>query len=297
MVVSIVLWRISFSNAYQKMVIDDQTKSLIHKNAELESQHQQIMDSIEYAQKIQLSILPKSQELGRAFKDHFAIWKPVHTVGGDFYWFRESKDGYYIGVIDCTGHGVPGALMTMAVSSSLNRIVNSNYSGDPSQVLNSLNTIIKNTINKDGAKGYRGMDDGLDIGLCHISKLDLSLRFAGAGIALYIADKDKVIRVKPDSNLIGYRRSKENHNYRISSFPFNDRQNFYMASDGFEDQNGGERNKCFGRKALIAAIDSIKELPMDQQGKMLMANLDEHMGPEDQRDDITIVGFNVLKQT
>ncbi|MGM0509187.1 MAG: SpoIIE family protein phosphatase [Fusobacteriota bacterium] len=256
---------------------------------ELEIINKKIIDSINYAQNIQQNILPNRSKLERILNDFFIIWKPAHIVGGDFYWVKETENGYYIGIIDCTGHGVPGALMTMTTNSILNRIIEVSDKILPADILRELNLIFKETINSNNSDYRR--DDGLEIGLCYVQNDKIT--YSGAGIPLYYNDEVKIIRLKADRHGIGYRHSKKNYKYTNHEIYPNENQVFYMTSDGYLDQNGGPKQKRFGRKSFINMLEENCCKDLKKQKEIFKNNLEEYMKGIDQRDDITVVGFSV----
>jgi len=280
----VFLQSILFSNLQLKKLVEERTKELKEKN-------KKIMDSILYAKNIQNSILPSENLLKKKFKDFFILWKPANIVGGDFYWFKEKEDNsFYIAVIDCTGHGVPGALMTMVANSLLNRIIEDTNLKNPSDILSELNILFKETINLNN-RDYR-IDDGLEIGLCYIQADKSKMIYSGAGISLYYAYNNDVIRIKSDNKGIGYKRTKDDYTFKEHIIEIKEDMIFYMSSDGYEDQNNQE-GKRFGRKNFIDLIKKFSKEPISQQKDLFNKYLKEYMGYEDQRDDITIIGFKL----
>ncbi|KLO23242.1 stage II sporulation protein E [Marinitoga sp. 1197] len=278
----VILQSILISNFRLKKLVKERTK-------ELEQKNKRIMDSILYAKNIQNSILPSEKILKNKFKDFFVLWKPSNIVGGDFYWYKERSDGsFYIAVVDCTGHGVPGALMTMTANSILNRIIDDTNLVSPSDILQKLNILFKNTINSYN-DDYR-YDDGLEIGLCYIS--NNKLIYSGAGISLYYTEDNKIIRIKGDNKGIGYKRSKIDYIFSEHIIEIESNTNFYITSDGYEDQNNPE-GKRLGRKTFINLLNSIYKEPMDKQKEEINKFLKNYMKNEDQRDDITVIGFKL----
>ncbi|WP_129408712.1 SpoIIE family protein phosphatase [Marinitoga lauensis] len=269
-------------------------KTLEEKNKILEETNRKLTDSITYAKHIQNSILLSEETLKTYFKDIFVFWKPANIVGGDFYWFKKSDDNsYYLAVIDCTGHGVPGALMTMTVNSILNRIIEDYNLSNLSDILNQLNIMFKNTLNSHNAD-FR-MDDGLEIGICHIIPEKNKLIYSGAGISLYYNNDDnEIVRIKGKNIGIGYKRSKTHYKFEEYEINIKENMNFYLTTDGFEDQNNSQ-NKRFGRKKLIQLLQTIHNLPMNKQKEIIQDELKKHMDDEDQRDDITILGFKLKR--
>lgn len=259
----------------------ERTRELVQKN-------QKIIDSIEYAQRLQESILAAPEELKGVFSDYFILWKPRDIVGGDFYWVKRLEgDRCLVAVADCTGHGVPGACMTMAANSVLQQIVDQGTT-DPACILAELHHRMKEILYRD--KQAQITDDGLDIGICYIEQ-NKQLIFAGAKLPLYIYREGEITILKGDRKSIGYRHLSNglqftNHYWEVQS---GDR--FYLTTDGYPDQNGGEKDYPFGRKMLGKVIREQAKMEMLHQREAFEQVLKEYMGNEPQRDDITLIGF------
>lgn len=273
------------------LLTKEMEKQVSERTRELAQKNQEIVDSIDYAKRLQESILATPAELGDVFADYFVLWRPRDIVGGDFYWVKRIDAATsFIALADCTGHGVPGAFMTMAVNTLLNHIVDENYT-DPAAILAELNRRVKETLHRND----RGQmtDDGLDIGICRIDQHERQLSFAGAKICLYINSESQVTVLKGGSKSIGYRRSARNMEFSSQSWQIKSGDKFYLTTDGYVDQNGGEKDYPLGRKRLLQIISGQSREAMSLQGKAFEAALREYMGTEAQRDDITVVGFSL----
>ena len=258
---------------------------------ELEQKNQKIMDSIDYAQRLQESILPARADLAAMFADFFVIWQPRDQVGGDFYWARRLDENRgLIAVIDCTGHGVPGAFMTMAVNSILDHIT-ATVQDDPARILAELNRRVKETLHRSDPKGLS--DDGLDIGLCYLEQ-NRRIVFAGAKISLFIGRGGKMQLIRGTNKSLGYRRSSLELSFANNEWLVAPGDVFYLTSDGFIDQNGGERDYPFGRQRFMATLGALQGRSLESQQEDLSLRLQEYMGQELQRDDITVFGFAFL---
>lgn len=252
---------------------------------ELSERNQELLDSLNYARLLQQSVLPK--ELDEVLRDPFVIWRPRDVVSGDFYWARQQGEWTFVAVGDCTGHGVPGAFMTMLALSSLNRIVETDHGNSPAGILEELHRLLKSTLHQGDEDGMT--DDGLSIGLCVIGPSGDTV-FAGASCLLYRLDADSLQSWKGDRYGIGYRRTPSDYSYTNHHLPSGDAR-IYLMSDGFIDQNGGERDYSFGRKRYVELLQSIHHLtPEEQCGKMIQS-LESYMHGERQRDDITVLSF------
>ncbi len=258
---------------------------------ELQYANDKIMDSIRYAQIIQNAILPNNKELSRAFAHNFILWMPRDIVGGDYYWFKKTKDGFLFSLIDCTGHGVPGALMSMLSKAVLDGIVAHSCDDNPAEILKELNIMLKKNL-YDGNKDKR-INEGLDIGVCYITPQKKKMVYAGAKISLYVSENGQVKRIKGDKQSLGYRRSKLDYQYTNKEIDFFDNDSFYLTSDGYVDQLGGEKKRSFGRKNFIKILESEYNKSFEEQKEKILESLKDYMGNTNQMDDITVVGFKI----
>ncbi len=262
--------------------VNERTYELVEKN-------QKIMDSIDYAKRLQESILPSAKELAAVFKDYFVVWKPRDTVGGDFYAVRRiDPERSLVIVADCTGHGVPGALMTMAVHSILNEMIDQKPES-PAELLVLLNRRVKAILHRYDQNQIT--DDGLDIAICFIDH-GKRLTFAGAKLHLYRNRADRVEIIKGDNRSIGYRRSNADWQFTDHELPIEPGDRFYLLTDGYVDQNGGEKDLPFGRQRFTEAIVAGNKVSMVLQAEVFKTSLQKYMGNESQRDDITVIGFS-----
>ena len=272
------------------LLAEEMENQVRERTRELAETNRQIMDSIDYAKRLQESILATRAELAATFRDYFILWQPRDVVGGDFYWLRRlDADRVLFAVADCTGHGVPGALMTMAVNLALHHIVEQNQP-EPADILAELNRQIKAALHRNDSGEMT--DDGLDIGICRIDR-NQRLVFAGAKISLYIGRENEVTRIKGDSKSVGYRRSADTLAFDAHEWTIRPGDRFYMTTDGYVDQNGGEKDLPFGRNRLSEVIASQGGVGLADQETAFAAALRDYMHGEPQRDDITIVGFTV----
>jgi len=265
-------------------------KQVEERTRELAEKNQNIMDSIDYAKRLQESILPSAEDLQAVFRQHFVLWRPRDTVGGDFYWVRNNDaDKLVVAVVDCTGHGVPGAFMTMAVNSILNHIVDEKVE-DPADILKELNRRVKETLHRNDQS--RITDDGLDIGICCVERNNKKLTFAGAKIPLYVKRGQQVYVIKGNNRSIGYRRSNRDMDFTNHVWEIEENDVFYLSTDGYIDQNGGTRDYPLGRKRFIQIIENLVAEHMPEQKEEFIRELNGYMGYEPQRDDITVIGLS-----
>lgn len=293
-----------FSQTHEDLEITHEINIELNKNleekvetrtAELRNKNEEIMQSIEYAGIILSSTLPKEEDLNKIFSDHFVIWRPKDIVGGDFYWSHHDGDDSIFALADCTGHGVPGALLSMAASSALRRIAIHINHDSPSKILNQLNIIMKKNLSQGTVADIS--DNGLDIGLCHYSKKTKKLTYAGSRIRLYhYTDKEGLVEVRGNRQGVGFKRSMDSYNYNSYTFDVSESSTFYLTTDGYLDQGGGEREFCFGWTRYTKALIEMQYKSFIEQKKHMERILDEFSDGSNQRDDITVVGFKVITE-
>lgn len=266
-------------------------KQIAIRTAELAEQNGKMRDSLDYASRIQLSALPTEAELSGALPAHFVWWRPKDVVGGDFYWIRRVKEGLLVAVGDCTGHGVPGALMSIMTVSLLNQIVERNDTNEPSLLLGLLNRSIKQTLNQSGKDGLT--DDGLDIGLCLL--MPGKVAYAGARCALYVRSAQGLAEIEGSRTSAGYRKTPDDYVFAGRLATIGPEDTLYMTTDGLTDQNGGEKNYSFGKSRWKQWLEANGSLPLEEQRQRLETELAGYRGTEPQRDDITVLGFRLPK--
>ena len=269
-------------------------KEIRERTAEISDQNSKIMESLLYAKTIQESILPGPEVWKRVLVDNFVLWRPRDIVGGDFYWLKEIEQGFILVVGDCTGHGVPGALMTMAVNSILNNIVVENDVISPVLIIKELNRQLKEALNKE--KGDDSTDDGLEAGICSYDNSG-KLLFAGAKINLYLSSADQMTRYDGCRSGIGYIKSTFSAEFWDVELKVKRGDRFYLTTDGYLDQNGGLNNYSLGKSKFNAIIAHSVSISMIEQGAYFEKELADYMGQAPQRDDITVVGFEILFDT
>jgi len=278
----------------QNESLEVQKSLVIMQRDKITEQNLKITDSIQYAKRIQNSILPPEELFANAFSDYFILFKPKDIVSGDFYWLKETENLIFIAVADCTGHGVPGAFMSLLGMSFLNEIVESGLT-QSSEILSKVRDRIKNTlryqINKQESK------DGMDIALCVINKNDNELQFTGAYHSLLILRQNgeqdcELIEIKGDKMPVGahYKNDKifSQHHVIIEKT-----DKFYLFTDGFIDQFGGAFDRKFLPKRFKEILIKTGKEPMLNQKTELLNNLESWMDQTEQIDDILVIGFNL----
>ena len=251
--------------------------------------NQLIVQSLRYASRIQSAILPARRDLDEVAADHFLIWEPRDIVGGDFFWFQPIEDGYAVMVGDCTGHGVPGAFMTLIAWGLLDRMLRTASSDKPSEVLKGLHRGVQSLLGQNEEGGET--DDGLEAGICFIKPHKREISFAGARFSLWRANQKNVIEIKGDRKGLGYRRYPPETSYTDYTFSFDDRNSFYLTTDGLIDQIGGPRGRSFGKRRFQELLKENLGVPMREQEETLRRAIDQYQGEQIRRDDLTVLGF------
>lgn len=260
------------------------------RTAEISDQNTKIMESLYYAQTIQESILPGTDVWKKLLTDNFVLWKPRDIVGGDFYWLKETKYGFILVVGDCTGHGVPGALMTMAVNSILNNIVVESDVISPAHIIKELNRQLREALNKEMRD--HSTDDGLEAGICYYENTG-KLFFAGAKISLYVSSAGQIDKYDGCKSGIGYIKSTFSSEFKDVDLKVEPGDRFYLTTDGYLDQNGGLNDYSFGKSRFMEMLTRNASFSMREQGAYYERELTDYMGQASQRDDITVVGFQI----
>ncbi|MGZ4034688.1 MAG: tetratricopeptide repeat protein [Bacteroidia bacterium] len=263
----------------------------IHEQKELVTEkNKEITDSINYARRIQDAMLPSQKILNEYFKENFIFYQPKDIISGDFYWASRKNDQLYIAAADCTGHGVPGALMSMIGISFLRQIINEMNVTDTAEILNRLHNMVLNALNED--VNMRNSKDGMDIALLKIDIGNKKAEFTGAVRPLYISGKNGFEIIKGDRFSIGGIKTME-ETFSKTEIDLSGGKSFYMFSDGFADQFGKESGKKFMVKKLQNFLSDIVSQPMEQQHKLLDKTFNDWKGDLEQTDDVLLIGIRV----
>jgi serine phosphatase RsbU (regulator of sigma subunit) len=261
--------------------------------AELEIRDKNITDSLIYAQRIQEALLPSETYFRKHFEDSFILFKPKDIVSGDFYWIGEKGDRIFVVAADCTGHGVPGALMSMIGHEIVENTINENNIEMPSQVLSVLNKGLEKTFNREKNIGTI-IRDGMDVGLCVIDKKRKKLTYSGAFFPLYLIRNKTLSEIKGDKLIIGM--NPDGLPYTDHEYDLKDDDILYIFSDGYVDQFGGIDNKKFMYRRFRYLLLSIHGFPFDNQKAILDENIRNWMGKNVQVDDMMVIGFRPLSK-
>ncbi len=278
-----------------KEELDRQNEEKNQNIATIQAQNKHIIDSINYAKTIQSAMLPSEAEMKQLFEDSFIVYRPKDIVSGDFYWAIQRDNKKFIAVLDCTGHGVPGAFMSIIGYSLLNELINQQHLTDPAEILTHLHDKVRSILGQNREDNFNR--DGMDIALCVLEeKNDVTkLLFAGAKRPLLYVNSEtqELLQLKGDRKPIGGGLEEfRTGNFETKEIFLAKGDIFYLYSDGFTDQNNEERRK-FGKKRLIHFIKEYAEESLREQKKIFENALVAHQGESLQRDDITLLGVRV----
>ena len=265
-------------------------------NQQIEQKNLQITDSINYAKRIQGAILIPESELVKAFSDIFVFYLPREIVSGDLYWFSEVKNGYILACIDCTGHGVPGAFMSMIGNTLLNQIVKSDGCTNPAQILTNLHEGILKSLNHKGDDN--DVQDGMDASVLFVSKDKKKVIFSGAIQSLYIVKNNELESIPGGKISIGDHfladTANEKNETLFSNHEFDGKNtSIYMFSDGYIDQFGGPENKKYNISKFKQFILELQDKPMRKQKEHFDLEFQKWKGAHLQIDDVTVLGLKL----
>lgn len=253
-----------------------------------EKQRRELNQSLKYASYIQKALLPERQIIDRYFPENILIYIPRDIVSGDFYWTLRRKNRYYLAVADCTGHGVPGAFMSILGISFLNQITDRHECESASIVLNLMREYIMKALQQTGREHEQ--KDGIDMAFCIVDKDNDELQFAGAFNPLYVVQKGKMVEIPGDKMPIGVAPEEERpfSNHRLK---LNKGDMIYLFSDGFVDQFGGPLGKKFKYRPFRELLESVSDQPIEEQSRNITEAFQNWRGKLPQLDDILIFGF------
>jgi serine phosphatase RsbU (regulator of sigma subunit) len=274
--------------ARQKDAIEAQRNEIEATALQLSKVYGKLQGSLNYAQRIQRAILPSLDAMRQALPNSFVLFQPREAVSGDFYWFAQKGQKTFLAAIDCTGHGVPGAFMSMIGYALLNEIVVNRGVSKPSAILQFLDMGIRSALRQEG----QGPHDGMDMALCCWDRQQHTLQFAGARNPLVYRHEGRLQVVKGDRFSIGQRGTPKSHRFTNHEIPLNgEPMQVFLYSDGFQDQFGGESGEKYLSGRFRKLLDDMAEQPAGQRQALLQQELDRWMEGHAQVDDILVVGF------
>jgi len=298
--------------AAQRDLIEAKSNELLVAMQQIEKQNRDITSSINYAQRIQEALLPTYDMLIPTINDAFILFHPREIVSGDFYWFSgytgsksiktssnrhfiqlpnktENESGFLIAAVDCTGHGVPGAFMSMIGLNLLDTLARSGITS-PNEMLNEMHRYVRYLLKQENNDSR----DGMDMALCNIKNNGQTIEFAGAKNPLYYITNGELFQIKGDPVPIGGLQKEDKREFTLHTINIDSPTSFYIFSDGFIDQFGGQDGQKFSSKRFKELLMKIHDLPMLQQQEILETTLEEWRGEEYQPiDDVLIVGFRL----
>ena len=284
------------------LMLSEKNELIEEQKAIVEEKNESISDSINYAKRLQSAILPTKEQINRFFPKSFLFFRPKDVVSGDFYWFETIGNDHFVAVADCTGHGVPGAMVSVVCSNALNRSLNEFELRNTNEILDKTRDIVIETIGKSG----QGVADGMDIALVRIQKSEKRIQFSGAHNSLWIVRPINrinheeldietgsigLVEIKGDKQPVGlFTQMKP---FTLHEFHYEQGDRIFMTSDGYADQFGGDDGKKYKSRPLKRYLMEIQQLKMDEQGGMLEANYENWRGDYEQIDDVCFFGIEL----
>ena len=299
---------VKFYTKSLKRIIDSQTSELRQQNKEIEHKNKEITDSIFYAKKIQEAIMPSAAYISELYSESFVLFKPKDIVSGDFYWATQKGNNVLLAAADCTGHGVPGAFMSMLGNDNLNEVIIDRNTIEPSKILEGARIGIIKALKQKGESGEN--KDGMDISMIAFDKDTSILQYAGANNPLYIIrnnskkkfsgydynlvkEKYSLLEIKGNKFPVGIYINNELPPFTNHSLQLETGDSIYVFSDGYADQFGGENGKKFKYNQLKEILLSIQDMPMKKQYEVLLSSFEKWRGNLEQVDDVLLIGLKV----
>lgn len=272
-------------------------REVAERTRELRQSRERILESIRYGKLIQDSVMPSRTDRELHFRDSFIIHRPLDTVGGDFAFVRPTEDGFCAAVVDCTGHGIPGAFMTMLVGAQLNRVIEtSRVNTLPKEMLVRLHQYVQDSLR--GSDDVAHLDNGFDIALCRYRESTGTIDFSGAGLPLLYRAGSEVTHIGGDRVRLGFRSTQRTPSLSNTKVPVSEDSVFYLFSDGVLDLPGGKRGYGLGRRRLGEILHATCTLPVSEQENAVRRALDDYRGELRPKDDMILLAFSpILRET
>lgn len=283
-------YKLTVKEIKARLALEKSNETLNFQKLVIEEKTTKIEDSIKYAKRIQDAILPSKEFLDEVTPNYFIYYKAKDIVSGDFYWFGQQGNRSIVAAVDCTGHGIPGAFMSMIGNTLLNKLVGENKITAPAKILYELR---KGVIKALAQSGKIEQKDGMDIALCSIDPVNMKLEFAGAHNPLYIIRKGELIEIKANRMPIGKYLRKENDPFDNHEFEIQKGDMLYMFTDGYVDQFSKKEDKKFTKKRLKALLISIAHLPIKLQENAISDTMSEWKQDKEQLDDMLLIGIQI----
>lgn len=270
--------------------LNDQNAALLGMQTELTDSLNRISQSINYAQRIQNAIVSNTNELQKAFPDSFVMFRPRDVVSGDFPWYLHINGRHYLAAVDCTGHGVPGAFMSLIGYFLLNKIVKENGVYDTGEILTELHKEVVRVLNQDNDSEVH---DGMDLALCRIDPEKREIMFSGAGNPVYHLQSDELVEYKADFWSVGGTQYRNRKEYRTHSFSYENGDSIAMFSDGITDQFAADGEAKFGFKRIRNHLKENADQTMQNVQTSFEQEMNSWMGEEKQLDDMLFMGVRL----
>ena len=269
--------------------ISEQNEKIREQNQKIREQNEHIHESIEYAGMIQSTMLPSTKLLEMKLENYFLIFHPREKVSGDFYWFAQKENKYCVAISDCTGHGVPGSMISILGISFLNEIINQLDQPDPGEILTLLNNKMKNALNQNHERYHS--HDGMDIAFIVIDFDNMELSFSGAQSPMYLVRNNELSVFDPDKVNVG--TAPGNYSFTTQDTLLDRDDMLYFFTDGLVDQLGGEAYKRYGTCQLKNLLMQIADQEPQVQEQAILDSFWEWKGEGKQTDDVTLLGIRV----
>jgi serine phosphatase RsbU (regulator of sigma subunit) len=279
------IWLMFFVIAVNQKNNDTYASEIHEKQQVIAEKNREITDSINYAKRLQEAILPPLEHVREVFNDFFILYKPKDIVAGDFYWMERRDHHVFFAVADCTGHGVPGAMVSVVCSNALNHAVREFKLNDPGLILDKVSDLVQQTFEKSKSD----VNDGMDISLLVMDTRQREINWAGANNSLWLAQDGKLSETKANKQPIGRHENKKP--FKTHTFTVQTGDVAYLFTDGFADQFGGPKGKKFKYRQLMKTIDEISGLPAKAQEDYLAMKFASWQGNLEQVDDVCIAGI------
>ncbi|PHR69935.1 MAG: hypothetical protein COA66_13995 [Arcobacter sp.] len=290
--------KLSSFNKNLESLVSQRTVLLEDAKNELEESNKLTRDSINYAALIQHALIPEEDAFDIYFKTHFALWSPKDVVGGDIYLFEELRGEHecLLMVIDCTGHGVPGAFVTMLVKAIERQVVskivnNEDLEVSPAWILSYFNKSMKKILKQDNKDSLSNA--GFDGGILYYNKKQKYIKYAGAETPLFYFEEDELKVIKSDRHSVGYKKSDINYEFTEHTIDVKAGMQFYLSTDGYLDQNGGEKAFPFGKRKFQELLKKVHTLAYEEQKEIFLSTMKEYQGDEIKNDDITMIALKI----
>lgn len=273
------------------LALEEKNKIIEEKNAIVEEQHKDITDSIKYAERIQKAILPPDKLWNKILPQSFVFYQPKDILSGDFYWIEETATHIYVAAADCTGHGVPGALISIVNYNLLNKAVLEQGLTDAGKILDCVNIWLTDALHQTFQEST--VRDGMDVSLCVIEKATRKMNYAGAFNSIYIVNGQEINELRADKQPVGAFIEDNIKNFTNKFHQLRENDVVYMFTDGYADQFGGENGKKFKYKNMQHLLLEVHPLPFPEQKKLVSKAINNWKGKLEQIDDILLLGFKL----